>query len=320
MAYYVNELSLHNQYQSINDFEVALATVLLMRHQAVAKSVRYYCSIDIRSKHVLQDITLDKAVTMLADRSARTQLYRWFDEDCWFSERQHSLDDLYEFDDDDVTGTSLAEVAFRIGQGQRDSLISFSLSRFTASQINVLCHVANANATSAVCPNYFELDGFTKDLEVEQTLRLNVEINSWPSLIEWLSRNCINLKFAPYLMDPLRAEPFYPLVARRVKELLTALDNLVVERQDDGSWTERGNEIYQRYFIGHRPAFTDESDTNKTQHSQDLTFIHPDRAGETMFCPFHGKINNPVFRVHFSWPIDEGGVYVVYIGQKLTKD
>jgi len=51
-----------------------------------------------------------------------------------------------------------------------------------------------------------------------------------------------------------------------------------------------------------------------------MTFRHPEKADETIFCPWYGKVGTPQLRVHFSWPVraDET-LYVVYVGPKITK-
>ena len=51
-----------------------------------------------------------------------------------------------------------------------------------------------------------------------------------------------------------------------------------------------------------------------------MTFKHPTDASKTLFCPWHGKVQTPQLRVHFSWPVraDEP-LYIVYVGPKITK-
>jgi len=34
-----------------------------------------------------------------------------------------------------------------------------------------------------------------------------------------------------------------------------------------------------------------------------MTFTHPDESDKTLFCPWHGKVQTPQLRVHFSWPV-----------------
>ena len=71
---------------------------------------------------------------------------------------------------------------------------------------------------------------------------------------------------------------------------------------------------------GEEASFSDSSDSEKRGFRARLTFPHPDKPGESMFCTWHGKVRHMMLRLHFSWPVraDEP-VYVVYAGPKLTK-
>jgi hypothetical protein len=52
-----------------------------------------------------------------------------------------------------------------------------------------------------------------------------------------------------------------------------------------------------------------------------MTFPHPERVGETLFCPWHGKVQTPQIRIHFSGTTirHDQPLYVVYIGPKIAK-
>lgn len=52
-----------------------------------------------------------------------------------------------------------------------------------------------------------------------------------------------------------------------------------------------------------------------------MTFSDPSPTGKKLFCPWHGKIKTPQFRIHFEWPRPAGQreIKVVYIGPKITK-
>ncbi len=77
---------------------------------------------------------------------------------------------------------------------------------------------------------------------------------------------------------------------------------------------------YQDWFTGKNDFFTDESDSNKAQYAQKLTFTLPDGSSE--LCGMHAKPNtsSTPIRIHFSWPLySTGRLCIVYIGEKITK-
>ena len=50
------------------------------------------------------------------------------------------------------------------------------------------------------------------------------------------------------------------------------------------------------------------------------TWLRGDDPTKTLFCPWHGKVQTPQLRVHFSYPIRANEpLYIVYVGPKLTK-
>ncbi|MBN1960904.1 MAG: hypothetical protein JW841_08150, partial [Deltaproteobacteria bacterium] len=84
--------------------------------------------------------------------------------------------------------------------------------------------------------------------------------------------------------------------------------------------------IYQDFFTGKKGGggrgalFSDSSDEEKNEFKNALTFNHPQKPHVKIFCPWHGKVQTPKYRIHFSWPVRVNEpLYVVYIGEKLTK-
>ena len=89
---------------------------------------------------------------------------------------------------------------------------------------------------------------------------------------------------------------------------------------EHGQRTPEGDRIYQDYFTGDKAWFTDSSESEKHNFKSSLTFLDPENKKEHIFCPWHGKINTPKMRIHFSWPIShDKPLHMVYIGHKLTK-
>jgi len=108
--------------------------------------------------------------------------------------------------------------------------------------------------------------------------------------------------------------------------ILDTLNRLKTCFDADGQRTAEGNAIYQNFFTGKKEKkgrgalFSDSSEGEKSKFKQEMTFRHPENPDTSIFCPWHGKVQTPQLRVHFSWPVraDEA-LYVVYIGPKITK-
>ena len=125
---------------------------------------------------------------------------------------------------------------------------------------------------------------------------------------------------ADLCFDPLVGVPFAKSAADRILALLSILDHCANAFDAGGSRTSEGNRIYRDYFAGDNALFSDSSDSEKHSFRTRLTFPHPDKPGESLFCTWHGKVRHMTLRLHFSWPIRAGEpVYVVYAGPKLTK-
>lgn len=86
------------------------------------------------------------------------------------------------------------------------------------------------------------------------------------------------------------------------------------------------DEIYRNFFTGKKGGggrgalFSDSSDDEKIKFETEMRFKHPAEVNKTLFCPWHGKVQTPPLRIHFSWPVRaDDPLYVVYVGPKITK-
>src|SRR5258707_479093 len=128
------------------------------------------------------------------------------------------------------------------------------------------------------------------------------------------------LLLSPDILNYLGGHPFHPGVAERIFALLGVLQYLAAETQDDQSFTSAGREHWLKHSVGEKAWFTDESDRNKRDFRNELTFRDPETR-EASFCPWHGKIKMNQFRIHFEWPRPHGQkrIKVLYIGPKITR-
>ena len=81
-----------------------------------------------------------------------------------------------------------------------------------------------------------------------------------------------------------------------------------------------GDKMYQTYFTGPRAWYSDSSEREKRDFKNEMSFCHPEIRKEKIFAPYHGKIQTPQMRIHFSWPVTTATpLYILYIGDKITK-
>ena len=126
----------------------------------------------------------------------------------------------------------------------------------------------------------------------------------------------------------LQGQPFVLSAANRILVLCNILNEFQGCFDWDGHRTDRGHVIYRDFFADKggdprargRALFTDSSDDEKREFKHELTFSHPKRSEDPLFCTWHGKIRAPQMRIHFSWPVRaDTGLYVAYVGPKITK-
>jgi len=158
---------------------------------------------------------------------------------------------------------------------------------------------------------------------VEQAIAdLPNPFDSWRTLEEHCRRSYDHLTFANEFMR-LVGFPYVRSIAEGICILLNVLDKLSTGIDEGGKRMLEGETLYQTYFIGGDPYFTDESIPNKRDYKAKLTFPHPTDDKKTLFIPWHGKVNSPTnfppVRIHFTWPVtSKGELYVAYVGSKLT--
>ena len=163
-------------------------------------------------------------------------------------------------------------------------------------------------------PNYWDATDLQNVLQSTP-----VPSGSWSELEEDARTRFQYLMFASDCFSYLNGYPFDRGAATRILSRLDVLNRLAGLVDSSGRRTREGHQLYQDHFTGDRAVFSDSSDAEKNRFRDKLTFPHPEQSNGELFCPWHGKVNNPPFRIHFSWPAPPGTpLYVVYIGWKIT--
>jgi hypothetical protein len=165
-------------------------------------------------------------------------------------------------------------------------------------------------------PNVYEIEG----LEKAALAALRVP-TSWTELLEQCRLRFDQLAFSDDILNQLHREPFSPYVCERTFALLSVLQQYMDMRLPNGERSEACHQIVQTHFTGDKAWFTDESEQNKRTFRNEMTFSDPDNGTRRIFCPWHGKIKSPQYRIHFDWPAapQSKHIKVVYIGPKIAK-
>ena len=233
----------------------------------------------------------------------------------WEDVRQHSGEnDLLEYNGEFVTDTAIGEAAYCLIHGIGRGLVSLEPSSWLISPLSVNWH-DNGHVRTVEVLNYWDQDRVEAALESAP-----VPLGAWKDLEAVARMRCPNLTFAKDSFDPLNGHPFGKGAAEHLLLRLNVLHVMKNCFNERGERTPEGHALYQQHFTGDKAWFSDSSDTEKVQFESDLTFVHPTKAGERLFCTWHGKVKTPQLRIHFSWPIRASEpLYIVYVGPKITK-
>lgn len=322
MELITNELSLHGQFTDIPSFKAAIDRLITLRNIARRFGREVYCHKNISHALVMPHVTMPQAVQGLS-MNERRALLSWINHNgpFWEDNRTHSPDDYLEYGGEVVTDTAIGEAAWCRLHGIDRELISINPSNWLHPRLTVEWKSDAGQTKTVDVANHW--DGAALEAAL---LAVPPPLVSW-SQVETLSRGRhTNLTFAHDTFSPLQGHPFVSGAANRIVVILDILNQLKSCFDADGTRTAEGHEIYQEYFTGKKgdggrgAIFTDSSDSEKSEFKNALTFPNPSDPTTQLFCPWHGKIQTPQFRVHFSWPVRASEpLYIVYIGEKLTK-
>ena len=313
MDFIVNDLSFHGQFFNITTFLQSLGRVLRMRTIARRFGRELYCHRNIASTCVMTNMTLQQAIQRLS-KDERRAIMGWLTKTgpFWEEERRHSQDEYLECKGEVVTDTAVGEAAYCCLNLSERHLVSLVPSSWDFSPVEVKWYRDNSDVREVLVANY------RNSTELGDVLRSAPDaIKSWKDLEQSSRSRCSHLTFLPDCFDPLLGHPFVNSAARLVLRQLETLDRFKAVR---GRNSTEGNRLYQEHFTGARSWFSDSSDTEKVEFRNELTFRHPVKAQEKLFCTWHGKVNyHTPIRIHFSWPVRASEpLYVTYIGPKLT--
>lgn len=322
MSFLVNDLSFHGQFSDLTSFSDAIGRLMTIREIARRYGRELHCHKGMVSADVMPGTTMQQAIQALTLNQQRS-LRSWITQNgpFWEDTRNHSADDYFEVNGDVVTDTAVGEAAWCRFNGIERELVSLTPSNWLFTPLSVRWMSGSNEQKIAGVVNHWDPG------TLEAILKLvPMPIASWQQLAALTNARWPLLTFAADAFSFLDGHPFASSAAKRLLAILDVLNHFKSCFDEKGQRTAEGHEIYQNYFTGkkegggHGATFTDSSEDEKIKFKNKLTFKHPDDASKILFCPWHGKVQTPQLRVHFSWPVrvDEP-LYIVYVGEKRTK-
>ncbi|CAD6513844.1 hypothetical protein LMG27952_00793 [Paraburkholderia hiiakae] len=317
MKWFVNDLSLQRQFGSDHEFLGVLQDLLRLRHKSAAVAEGLHCSKSLREAPVTAHSNFREAVQKSADQNLRRAVLEWVASKgpFWEDSRAANADDYFEVQTIDATDTGAGEAARQILIGAAASTYSFQGAAYDYSPLRITHGLSEAPLGQLDVTNVWTVDQLLADAH-----RLEAAPQNWEQVIERAKRRFDRLAFSSNISEILRGEPFIPYVVERLFELLRVLQEFVESRNADGTYSTETQRLINEHFSGEKAWFSGESDGNENDFRSKLTFRDSD-DGEDHFCPWHGKIKTPQFRVHFPWPMESAQktLKIFYIGPKITK-
>jgi hypothetical protein len=311
MDFFFNELSVHDQFQTQVDFKAAVNQFRQYRRTVTNADFRMYIHRNILERPVLGRSFRRGIQTCFNQQQIRT-LMNWLNKDGVFlpddayAEATDQFTCYFPEDSDEesrnITGSALAECAFRKMNDKETCSISLEQSEYDRSPIKVSLE------------QFGEIDvenEYTEQLLAQRVTSLLPTISSWPILLDRIQQ-LPGVTTEDYVLDSLSGNPFARNVAEGLYVCATALSEMATAPS-----LEQFNELYAKYATGGKARFSDSSTREKRDFKESLTF---EVDGEQQLCPFHGKVKIQQYRIHLvKKPAFQNHARIVYIGPKLTK-
>jgi len=319
MNLFLNDLSFHGQFETVPQFQDSIDRLMRIRKTAKDQFDRQIlCHKNMKAVKITADMFIQEVVSKHLPRDMRVPLMEWLLRTSSWTYK-HDPDEIWTYDDDGkeelATDAALAEAAFLTANGEDCHLISITPSRWTKTPI---CVRREEPLLDVEVENHIVWE------TLEHALRETEKpIKNWGELEEYCRRRFTSLVFANDAFEPLWKEArFSHAESSLFVRLFDALDKLKRDVDDNGERSEDGRRIYESFFKGGQPSFTDSSDSEKNDSifRLRLTFARPEHPGEMIECFWHGKTRYQQLRFHFNWPINaDTPLYIVYVGPKITK-
>ena len=316
MELFFNECSLHGQFLNIQKFESSLDALMALRRVAKKYDRELYCHREAMQAMVTHQLSLPQIIRSI-NRSKANALMGWLGGTgpFWDDARRHPIDEYLECQGEVVTDTAIGECAYLRFSNKEAQMASISPSNWNTALLEVTWHKSAQLHQSENLVNHFAVETLEAELQ-----KAEPPLQSWEQLARLCQQRFDALHFSVDAFSPLKGCPFVLAAAKSIFDLLGVLSKFKKTHSLGNGRDQDGDELYQTYFTGPRAWFSDSSDREKNDFRHEMSFTHPERNEEIIFAPFHGKVQTPQMRVHFSWPVTaQSPLYILYIGDKITK-
>lgn len=320
MRWYINDSSLQGQFETKEAFVSNLGKVASVRFRLGGEQPQLFCARQILQRPATTQMNVHEAVQK-SKPDEKKFILSWITRFGPFIEddQQEEAENYFEFEGQDVTDSGLGEAAKRERIGDSSGVFSFvgGPIDFERTPLTV-CHGLPEDSLGTI-----SVDNIWDVQELESRLSKNRVARNWAELIAICQERFDHLEISDDILEiALKRETFRRKVADRIQLRLHDLQQVMSGRSiSDGKMTDHARELWQKHSQGERARFTDESEGNREKFKEKLTFRDPSNPSESLFCPWHGKINQENFRIHFQWPVPPGQarLKVLYIGRKITR-
>lgn len=319
---YVNEVSLQGQFlDNVSDFIDLVKALVRVQHKLRSAGFSLRVSKNFLQMPVTAE-TLHSVIQQNDDQQLKRAMLEWLGKSGPFVEndRTPETDDYFECQGIAVTDGGLGEAARRTKSGQL--VVSFSFlgggCDFSGNPLYVRHGLIEEPLGEYRFPNYVQPD----DLEAVALIQI-------PPPTSWKDMVVVARERFPYLILPdtlysdkaIKRRPFSATIRDAAFGLMRVLDQYMQYRDVSGTENPDAREIVENYMTGERAIFSPESDSNKSEFKNKLTFVDPSEPGKRILAEWHGKISHQYFRMHFEWPVpaDQNRLKILYLGPKLTK-
>lgn len=317
MSFYLNELSLHNQFASLTHFNNSLKVVLNIRRELINNDYLLLFCNKLKNRFIYSGKNFKTVFEEMTEDNIKRSIRIWLSsaESNWESVRLHDDKDTFIYNEENIINYSLAEISSRILCDTDCTSISFAPSDLCSNPLIIEYHIEGKKNKDINITNFWSILLFRTFLK-----GLEKKIDSWEELSIQIIKKFPNFKLLDSFQNNLEGCPFNESIANRTLELMFILDDYRESLNEDNSRSEESNKIYEQYFKRKNAIFTDASSTEKRDpiYKKKMTFKDP--KGNDIECFNHGKIKQREFRLHYSTPITKkGNNYIAYLGEKLTK-
>ncbi|MGK9470894.1 hypothetical protein ACSST1_19315 [Pantoea agglomerans] len=308
-----NELSLKEDIDNPHEFYGHVKELMLARKTLLNRKIMISCHRNLVNTKFKNEKTVLEYI-MNFSREEKIDFLNWITKNgpFWEEKQLHAFEDYFSCFDSKVTGSALAEAAAHIYCENNYQTFSIQPSVFGDEIIPVILKLKDKDIDINV-KNHISLDS----IELEN-ISNKKDIESWDALEEISRDEFKNLTFTEESFHPIKKMPFYKAASTSIIEKLKVLNDIKISFDSDGRFSSEGKEIYRNHFTGDKAWFTDSSDGEKRDFSNEMKFLID--GDERLFCTWHGKVKTPQIRIHFSYPITQKSpLYIVYVGEKITK-